>query len=110
MQSTLFPLNKKPVLRNIRQKVFTVPGVFAAGLVASAFILPSCNLNDNAAGATKNNVLLTSTNDTATQPAPAVATFDTAEYNLKLTKMVNGDTSGRWPVKTVYPKAGALLP
>lgn len=39
-----------------------------------------------------------------------VAILDTALYNEKLISMSNGDSSGRWPVKTVYPNAGAILP
>jgi hypothetical protein len=36
--------------------------------------------------------------------------LDTALYNAALLKNANGDSSGRWPVKGVYPKAGAILP
>ena len=36
--------------------------------------------------------------------------LDTAEFNKQLIKITNGDSSGRWPVKTNYPKAGAILP
>lgn len=36
--------------------------------------------------------------------------IDTALYNLKMKQLANGDKTGRWPPKTVYPKAGALLP
>lgn len=39
------------------------------------------------------------------------ATLDTAAYLQRLQLMANGDSSGRWPVKTgVYPLPGALLP
>jgi hypothetical protein len=31
-------------------------------------------------------------------------------YDEKIAHMVNGDTSGRWPVKTEYPLRGAILP
>jgi hypothetical protein len=42
---------------------------------------------------------------------PAVsAVLDTAEYNRYLNMMVNGDSSGKWPVKSAYPLAGAILP
>lgn len=40
--------------------------------------------------------------------APLV--LDTALYNEKILKNANGDSSGRWPVKTVLPNAGAILP
>src|ERR1700729_182622 len=36
--------------------------------------------------------------------------LDTALYNEKMVRIVNGDSSGRWPVKTAYPEAGAILP
>ena len=39
-----------------------------------------------------------------------VATLDTADYNKKMKYISNADSTGRWPVKTVYPLAGALLP
>lgn len=35
---------------------------------------------------------------------------DTVLYNEKMQQLANGDRSGRWPPKTVYPKEGALLP
>jgi hypothetical protein len=44
----------------------------------------------------------------ATNAAPV--TLDTAVYNQKLIKITNGDSSGRWPAKTPYPLAGAILP
>lgn len=36
--------------------------------------------------------------------------IDTVDYNKRLLALSNQDTSGRWPVKSVYPLAGALLP
>lgn len=42
--------------------------------------------------------------------APGGATLDTARYNYLLNYMANGDTSGRWPVKSDYPRPGAILP
>src|SRR6202011_4389790 len=40
--------------------------------------------------------------------APIV--LDTALYDKKIIKITNGDSSGRWPAKTAYPNAGAILP
>src|SRR5688572_21527015 len=40
----------------------------------------------------------------------AIAPLDTILYDQKLTGIANGDSSGRWPVKTAYPNAGAVLP
>src|SRR5258705_7341208 len=40
--------------------------------------------------------------------APPIS--DSVEYENKIAHMVNGDTTGKWPVKTEYPLAGAILP
>jgi hypothetical protein len=59
---------------------------------------------------------------TAEQPArPAVSdtevvvvrkapVLDTAAYDQAVRRMVNGDSSGRWPVPGPYPLPGAILP
>ncbi|HSB93954.1 MAG TPA: hypothetical protein VLC28_12595 [Flavitalea sp.] len=40
----------------------------------------------------------------------APAPLDTALFNQMVTKITNGDSSGKWPVKTAYPLPGAILP
>ena len=40
--------------------------------------------------------------------APPIS--DTVEYENKMAHIVNGDTTGKWPVKTEYPLAGAIVP
>lgn len=42
--------------------------------------------------------------------AGTATTLDTALYNEKLMYNVNGDSSGKWPAKAPYPRAGAILP
>jgi hypothetical protein len=49
-----------------------------------------------------------STKDTIVIIPPMV--LDTALFDQKSKKIANGDSSGRWPVKTHYPLAGAILP
>lgn len=73
------------------------------------------------------NSILFSCSDTDTQkpsvtgtvPVSSGAAFDsiatlpqtdTALYDLIMDRLANGDQSGRWPPKAVYPKEGALLP
>jgi len=46
----------------------------------------------------------------APQPATPSGPLDTALYNKLLVHLANGDSSGRWPVKAVYPNPGAILP
>lgn len=41
---------------------------------------------------------------------PLASLIDTADYNKRMLALANKDSSGRWPVKTPYPLAGALLP
>lgn len=36
--------------------------------------------------------------------------FDTSDYDARMKHMLNGDSSGKWPAKAPYPKAGAILP
>jgi len=37
-------------------------------------------------------------------------TLDTAAWRIQVNNLANGVSSGRWPVKTAYPLAGAILP
>lgn len=41
---------------------------------------------------------------------PVTTPIDTVDYNRRVEALSNKDASGRWPVKTVYPLAGAVLP
>jgi hypothetical protein len=42
--------------------------------------------------------------------AKVPTTLDTALFNKMNLKLANGDSTGRWPVKTAYPKPGAIFP
>lgn len=88
------------------KKILSIlPASFA---IFCAFTLSSCNGDGKAGGVTKG---ITSTKDSANAVAPAVSnTFDTTDYNTKMLALSNNDTTGKWPVKTAYPLAGAILP
>lgn len=83
--------------------------------VFSAFLVPllsSCeNGGAHAAGPeVKQQKHDTDNVQTTVPPAPAL-TLDTARFDALSVKLANGDTTGRWPVKTAaYPNAGAILP
>ena len=49
---------------------------------------------------------------TKSKPVPEekTLTIDTVDYNKRMLALANNDTTGKWPVKTPYPLAGALLP
>ena len=79
--------------------------------ISSAFLVTVClSCNSNPQATTSQQ----SRKDSVPADPAAVATggpaFDSAKYNRLLLHMANGDTSGRWPVKTEYPSAGAILP
>lgn len=78
----------------------------------------------NSLKAARAETKLTANKEEKTPPAPneqtAVAEsktiahevniVDSVLYEQKIKRMANGDSSGRWPVKTAYPNAGAILP
>ncbi|HEX5626112.1 MAG TPA: hypothetical protein VFX48_08855 [Saprospiraceae bacterium] len=39
-----------------------------------------------------------------------VVLLDSAEYDLRMMNLANGDSTGKWPVKGPYPLPGAILP
>jgi hypothetical protein len=47
---------------------------------------------------------------TNTGTATAIQQDDTLLFIRKMKQLANGDQSGRWPPKTIYPAAGAILP
>lgn len=85
----------------------------AAATLLSAFLFLACKPGTRGVAAEVQATPTTKT-DTDTVKAPEVpaasATLDTALFNTKLLYNANGDTSGRWPVKTDYPLPGAVLP
>lgn len=80
---------------------------------AAAFFTAGCANNSASAHNTTDSSAAGATTTTASnnQPAaPATPTLDTATYNRLLQHMSNGDTTGKWPVKSAYPLPGAILP
>jgi hypothetical protein len=61
-------------------------------------------VDSNAAAAKKDTEVV------QTVAAPPTPVLDTALYNARMQRITNGDSSGKWPVKHEYPKAGAILP
>ncbi len=43
-------------------------------------------------------------------PVASTTSPDTALYQSSLRRMVNGDSSGRWPVRSPFPLPGSILP
>jgi hypothetical protein len=75
-----------------------------------AFIL-SCNINGCAAHNKQTETTKMEPDASVTKMDTVIVQLtDTVLYNEKMQQLANGDRSGRWPPKTVYPKEGALLP
>lgn len=84
--------------------------------ICGLIVLSACNNGRTEAGKKGDNAGVKADRKDTTAPAqaaaPAVplAPLDTALYNKLLVHLANGDSSGRWPARAVYPNPGALLP
>lgn len=80
-------------------------------VVSTGLISGSCN-SENAAAAVVNAAppAKSDTDSNKISAPPSSLTLDTALYDAMMTHMVNGDSSGKWPVKHEYPTGGAVLP
>ncbi len=79
------------------------------------FVLPVlflfCNTGCNEAHTAVEIKENAATGKLAPEPTPpAKPILDTFDYNKKMLALSNYDTTGKWPAKTQYPLAGALLP
>ncbi len=75
------------------------------------FLVSSCNSVSEKAGAQATASGAKNESDIPAEQAPSpTATLDTADFNKRMLEISNNDTTNKWPVKTVYPLAGALLP
>jgi hypothetical protein len=87
-------------------------------LVVAACLPLIMNACSNGEANTANAQATDSTAKATTEEKPAVGndvtkpalTLDTALFDRNLVHLANGDSSGRWPVKTPYPNPGAILP
>lgn len=76
-------------------------------LIFAGLYFYSCN---NSSATPEVKISIEDTVQAVTPEAPLVPVLDTNLFHSQLTHVVNGDTSGRWPVKTAYPLPGAILP
>jgi hypothetical protein len=79
-------------------------------VTTSGLMTSSCNSGDAQSAVPDSAKLNKHDTDDNAVAAPASLTLDTALYDAKTKWMVNGDSSGRWPVKAPYPLPGAVLP
>jgi hypothetical protein len=93
-----------------RPVIFWILGLIAVAIFLYAFVIRD---SGNTAGTLSKN------NDTVLDPDNKGKTFDSATasllldtvlFNQRLMHITNGDSSGKWPVKSNYPLPGAVLP
>lgn len=99
------PVNQYPPVdkRKYRSIVATSAVTILAVIVFFVFQYSS----EKKAGGKLENEKSTLTEDTIDSSS---GVLDTALYDQQIVRMVNGDTSGRWPAKHDYPLPGAILP
>jgi hypothetical protein len=90
-------------------------GVLLSGggvlLIASLLFFYNRNTNASAQQPGKaSGADTTGIKDSASVVPVRATSIDTAKYQSQLMHITNGDTSGKWPVKTALPLAGAILP
>jgi hypothetical protein len=76
--------------------------------ILSAIVLVSCT--QEVKEEAKKVTTPTATLSTDSVPIVQALVLDTADYDRRILYLSNGDTTGRWPVKTVYPIPKAVLP
>ena len=85
--------------------------IFPIAAVLITWLATSCTNNAQTPAAARNEILPKDTSgNEQVATAPKEPALDTVAYNRLLKIMSNGDSTGRWPVKHDYPKAGAVLP
>lgn len=99
-----------------RKKSYTtLRSAFVAG-VCGLIVLTACNNGQSGAAkgdsakAPSAKAAAAAQDTVPAAPEVAAGPVDTALYNRILRHLANGDSSGKWPVKTVYPNPGAILP
>ncbi len=80
---------------------------YTGQLILLAFIsfnLHACQTKPNANSGNK------AASDTTVKITSSVQTIDSTDFDARMMKMANGDTTGRWPAKAPRPLNGAIFP
>lgn len=100
--------NKTASVSLLNQKKYLAIAGVVLGIIAIVYAsIQVFSRNTNNAS----NTISAATND-STEKAKAAKSviFDTTDFKQRLIANANGDSSGRWPVVTEFPGAGAVLP
>lgn len=95
-----------------RPLILWIAGLVAVAILLYAFVIRGNGNSAVAAQGQKDTVLNPEKKqgNTATEALSSNSTLDTALFNNRLIHITNGDSSGKWPVKSPYPLPGAILP
>lgn len=75
-----------------------------------AFVIRDSGVNAATPNGNRDTVLNPGLAERAMDVAPPSTSLDTALFDQRILHITNGDSSGKWPVKTEYPLPGAILP
>ncbi len=76
--------------------------------MASVIVMVILSCNTNSSGETNKDSLVVAAKENNSEKK--LQLVDTADYNKRMLVLSNGDTSGKWPTKPIYPLTGAIFP
>lgn len=92
-----------------RPVIFWILGLVTVAIFLYAFVIKGSG--DAIAGTTeKKDTILDPDKQDKADSGTSSHILDTVLFNQRLSHITNGDSSGKWPVKSPYPVPGAILP
>ena len=93
-----------------RPVIFWSLGLIAVAIFLYAFVIRDAGKSSNDINKNNDTILNPDEKNGSASAVTASVTIDSAEYQQKLARITNGDSSGKWPVKSPFPMNGAILP
>ncbi len=105
---------RKNSLKNPCHSFPGFPGLTAIIIFFLSSIVQSCGLaypeESNNKPEKDTGIVKTEVSTGAVNTTASATILDTVLYDQKITYMLNGDSSGKWPANAPYPGSGAILP
>lgn len=93
-----------------RPVIFWSLGLIVVAIFLYAFVLKGSGESSSSIKDNRDTILEPNKQSASTDGGSGSLSLDTALFNQKLLHITNGDSSGKWPVKSAYPLPGAILP
>jgi hypothetical protein len=93
-----------------RPIIFWSLGLIAVAVLLYAFVIRDAGKPSTTPNAKSDTAPDPGNNEGKSNVSAGSNSLDTALYNKLTTHITNGDSSGRWPVRSAYPLPGAILP